>query len=72
MKVWITADKDGDKRLFVSKPRRAQAECFWYSDIESISIEEHCLDDDRIERLTWEDEPLEIYIHWINKMPINN
>ena len=30
MKVWITADKDGDKRLF------------------------------------------EIYIHWINKMTINN
>lgn len=72
MKVWIAADKDGDKRLFASKPRRAQAECFWYSDIESISIEEHCLDDDRIERLTWEDEPLEIYIHWINKMTINN
>ena len=72
MKVWITADKDGDKRLFVSKPRRAQAECFWYSDIESISIEEHRLDDDRIDRLTWEDEPLEIYIHWINKMTINN
>lgn len=28
MKVWITADKDGDKRLFVSKPRRRKLNVF--------------------------------------------
>lgn len=72
MKVWIAADKYDEKRLYMSKPRRAQPECFWYSDTESIMIEEHCFDDDRIARLTWEDEPVEIDIHWINKITINN
>lgn len=72
MKVWIAADKDGDKRLYMSKPRRAQIELFWYSDTESIMIDKHCFDDDRIIRLTWADEPVEIDIHWINKIIINN
>lgn len=72
MKVWIAADKDSEKRLYMSKPRRSQIEPYWYGDTESIVIQEHCLDDDRVDRLTWEDEPLEIDIHWINKMTINN
>lgn len=75
MKVWIAANKDGSKCLHFFKPERVESLSgdWWYSGykVESILIDENCLDDDRIPRLTWEDEPVEIDIHWINKITIN-
>lgn len=76
MKVWIAANEDGSKCLHFSEPERVKSSNgdWWYSGcvVESILVNDDCLDDDRIPRLTWEDEPVEIDIYWINKITINH
>lgn len=69
MKFWLTADKDGSKIIHTSDPRRCENTWFGNAKGDFVIVDGDCFEGDaKLENLTWEDEPVEIEVYWINSM----
>lgn len=67
--MWVARDKDGTLNLWFNKPKRAVN--FWYGQqkqdgwkaIEEFIQNKHEIDGKQFPKLTWEDEPINVYIY---------
>lgn len=67
--MWVARDKDGTLNLWFNKPKRAVN--FWYGqqkqdgwkETEEFIQNKHEIDGKQFSKLTWDDEPIEVYIY---------
>ena len=67
--MWVARDKDGTLNLWFNKPKRAVN--FWYCQqkqdgwkaTKEFIQNKHEIDGKQFPKLTWEDEPINVYIY---------